>query len=45
MRTVSDALNAAGIFRTRVTALPRYTIGPVWQMVRHQQLTLFTETN
>jgi phosphoribosyl 1,2-cyclic phosphodiesterase len=44
VRTVSDALNAAGIFRTRVTALPRYTIGPIWQMVRHQQLTLFGNT-
>jgi phosphoribosyl 1,2-cyclic phosphodiesterase len=41
VRTVSDALNAAGLSRTRVTALPRYTIGPVWQMVRHQQLPLF----
>jgi phosphoribosyl 1,2-cyclic phosphodiesterase len=41
VRTVSEALNAAGIFRTRVTALPRYGIGPIWQLVRHQQLTLF----
>jgi phosphoribosyl 1,2-cyclic phosphodiesterase len=43
VRTVSDALNAAGIVRTRVIALPRYSIGPLWQKIRHQQLTLFGE--
>lgn len=39
--TVTEALRAAGISRARVTALPRYAIGPIWQMTRHQQLTLF----
>ena len=39
--TVTDALRAAGIHRTRVTALPRYALGPVWEMTRHRQLTLF----
>lgn len=39
--TVSDALHAAGIFHATVTALPRYINGPIWQCVRHQQLTLF----
>jgi phosphoribosyl 1,2-cyclic phosphodiesterase len=39
--TVSDALHAAGIFHANVAALPRYANGPVWQCVRHQQLTLF----
>lgn len=39
--TVSDALRAAGIHRTRVMALPRYALGPIWEMTRHQQLTLF----
>jgi phosphoribosyl 1,2-cyclic phosphodiesterase len=41
--TVSDMLQAAGILHVTVTALPRYTNGPVWQCVRHQQLTLFGE--
>lgn len=41
VRTVSGALHAAGLFHATVTALPRYTNGPVWQCVRHQQLTLF----
>jgi len=39
--TVTGALHAAGLFRAAVTALPRYANGPVWQCVRHQQLTLF----
>jgi len=39
--TVTAALDAAGIVRTRVSALPRYKVGPIWQMIRHQQLTLF----
>jgi phosphoribosyl 1,2-cyclic phosphodiesterase len=41
VRTVSGALRAAGLFHATVTALPRYTNGPIWQCVRHQQLTLF----
>jgi len=39
--TVTGALHAAGLSRARVSALPRHTLGPVWQCVRHQQLTLF----
>lgn len=39
--TVIEALHAAGFYRTRVAALPRYALGPIWQMTRHQQLTLF----
>ena len=39
--TVQAALDAAGIMHARVGALPRYRTGPVWQMTRHQQLTLF----
>jgi phosphoribosyl 1,2-cyclic phosphodiesterase len=39
--TVNEMLQSAGIFQATVTALPRYTNGPVWQCVRHQQLTLF----
>lgn len=39
--TVSGALHAAGIFGATVTALPRYANGPVWQCIRHRQLTLF----
>lgn len=39
--TVSAALGTAGISRARVSALPRYRNGPIWQMIRHQQLTLF----
>lgn len=42
--TVTAALHAAGISRTRVTALPRYRVGPIWQMTRHHQLTLFGGT-
>jgi len=41
VRTVTEALHTAGIFRASVTALPRYANGPVWQCVRHRQLTLF----
>ncbi|MCA1666022.1 MAG: MBL fold metallo-hydrolase [Thermomicrobia bacterium] len=40
---VTGALHAAGIARTSVTALPRYTNGPIWRCLRHQQLTLFGE--
>jgi phosphoribosyl 1,2-cyclic phosphodiesterase len=39
--TVATALDAAGIVHARVSALPRYRLGPVWQTTRHQQLTLF----
>lgn len=39
--TVTDALHAADIVRTSVTALPRYANGPIWHCLRHQQLTLF----
>ena len=39
--TVTAMLQAAGICHTTVTALPRYTNGPVWQCLRHQQLTLW----
>ncbi|MHB8646459.1 MAG: MBL fold metallo-hydrolase, partial [Thermomicrobiales bacterium] len=42
VETVTFALHAAGIRRATVTALPRYTNGPIWQCVRHQQLTLFS---
>jgi len=41
VHTVTGALHAASLFRATVTALPRYANGPVWQCVRHQQLTLF----
>ncbi len=39
--TVTNALHAADISHASVTALPRYANGPVWQCIRHQQLTLF----
>ena len=39
--TVNEMLHAADIFQSTVTALPRYANGPVWQCIRHQQLTLF----
>lgn len=41
--TVVHALREAGLHRTRVSALPRYAVGPIWEMIRHQQLTLFGE--
>lgn len=39
--TVSTALHDAGFAQTSVTALPRYTNGPIWEATRHRQLTLF----
>ncbi len=41
VRTVTEALDSIGLQQTCVTALPRYTNGPIWQCIRHQQLTLF----
>jgi phosphoribosyl 1,2-cyclic phosphodiesterase len=42
VETVSMALIEAGIHRTHVAALPRYTNGPTWDRLRHQQLMLFS---
>ncbi len=39
--TVASALREANLHAASVTALPRYTIGPTWEAIRHQQLTLF----
>ncbi|MDQ6603903.1 MAG: MBL fold metallo-hydrolase [Chloroflexota bacterium] len=41
VETVTGILHAAGLHRASVTALPRHAVGPIWQCVRHQQLTLF----
>ncbi len=41
--TVTGMLNAAGLHHANVSALPRHVVGPIWQRVRHQQLTLFGE--
>lgn len=41
VESVSAALTAAGISRACISALPRYANGPVWRMIRHEQLTLF----
>jgi len=41
VETVNTALTAAGLVNQRVTPLPRTTPGPVWEMVRAQQLSLW----
>ncbi len=43
VETVSGLLHAAGLHHASISALPRHAVGPIWQCIRHQQLTLFRE--
>ena len=41
IKTVATALTAAGLINQHVTALPRTTPGPAWELVRARQLSLW----
>jgi len=43
--TVNTALTAVGLVNQRVTPLPRTIPGPVWEMVRAQQLSLWGDVD